>query len=114
MIDFESSSSDLLSLTRRNFLKTLGTTAAATAATQVESVAAELQKLNTETIVGPAPIPIVLQVNGKTISIEVEPRVTLLDALRNQAHLTGAKEVCDRARAALAPCCWMGSPFTPT
>src|SRR6185295_18446156 len=31
------------------------------------------------------------------INLQVEPRVTLLEALRNLTPLTGAKEVCDRA-----------------
>jgi xanthine dehydrogenase YagT iron-sulfur-binding subunit len=35
-------------------------------------------------------------VNGAVRSISVEPRVTLLRALRNHLDLTGAKEVCDR------------------
>jgi xanthine dehydrogenase YagT iron-sulfur-binding subunit len=39
---------------------------------------------------------ITLTVNGKPLKLSVEPRTTLLDALRNQAELTGAKRVCDR------------------
>ncbi len=31
------------------------------------------------------------------MKLELEPRVTLLDALRNYSNLTGSKEVCDRA-----------------
>ena len=46
--------------------------------------------------VDPARIDIVLQVNGKRIPLSVEPRTTLLDALREQAGLTGAKKGCDR------------------
>ena len=34
--------------------------------------------------------------NGKSHSLTVEPRVTLLDALRNYLHITGPKRVCDR------------------
>jgi ferredoxin len=41
-------------------------------------------------------IPIHLQINGHRHELEVEPRVTLLDALRNQLNLTGVKRVCDR------------------
>ena len=37
------------------------------------------------------------RVNGKVYKAELEPRVTLLDALRDQFDLTGAKRVCDRA-----------------
>jgi len=32
----------------------------------------------------------------KTVNVTVEPRVTLLDAMRNYLDLTGAKRVCDR------------------
>lgn len=39
---------------------------------------------------------ITLTVNGKPLKLTVEPRTTLLDALRNQTELTGAKRVCDR------------------
>src|SRR5262249_59708902 len=33
----------------------------------------------------------------KSQTVQVEPRVTLLDALRNELDITGAKRVCDRA-----------------
>jgi xanthine dehydrogenase YagT iron-sulfur-binding subunit len=46
--------------------------------------------------VGPAAVPIALKINGKTQNVTVEPRVTLLDAMRNHLDLTGAKRVCDR------------------
>ena len=45
---------------------------------------------------GPGKVPVALNVNGKKLSAELEPRVTLLDALREQFDLTGAKRVCDR------------------
>ncbi|HXT09963.1 MAG TPA: (2Fe-2S)-binding protein [Candidatus Angelobacter sp.] len=93
----ESSSKDGFSVSRRAFLKTFGTSAAIAATAQVEAVAAELEKANQEKIVGPDPVPISLHVNGKSIKLQVEPRVTLLEALRNMTPLTGCKEVCDRA-----------------
>ena len=40
-------------------------------------------------------IPIKLHVNGVYYSLEVEPRWTLLDVLRNNLHLTGTKKVCN-------------------
>jgi xanthine dehydrogenase YagT iron-sulfur-binding subunit len=46
--------------------------------------------------VGPGAVPITLQINGHPQRLEVEPRVTLLDALRDRIDLTGAKKVCDR------------------
>lgn len=85
------------SLSRRSFLKNFGASAAAAATTQVESVAAELEKINAEKVYGPGTVPITLTVNGKPLKLELEPRVTLLDALRNYSNLTGSKEVCDRA-----------------
>jgi xanthine dehydrogenase YagT iron-sulfur-binding subunit len=48
-------------------------------------------------LAGPGEVPVTLKINGKTQTINLEPRVTLLDALRNYLDLTGAKRVCDRA-----------------
>lgn len=84
-------------LSRRTFLKSLGTAAATAATAQVNSVAAELEKANAEKVIGPGAVPVTLKVNGKTLNLMLEPRVTLLDALRNYSSLTGAKEGCDRA-----------------
>jgi xanthine dehydrogenase YagT iron-sulfur-binding subunit len=39
---------------------------------------------------------ITLQINGKPYKTTVEPRMTLLDTMRNQLDLTAAKRVCDR------------------
>jgi xanthine dehydrogenase YagT iron-sulfur-binding subunit len=47
--------------------------------------------------VGPGAVPMTLRVNGKAHQVSLEPRVTLLDALRNHLDYTGAKKVCDRA-----------------
>jgi xanthine dehydrogenase YagT iron-sulfur-binding subunit len=43
-----------------------------------------------------APLPLNLTVNEQTHSIIVEPRMTLLDALREKLALTGTKKACDR------------------
>lgn len=48
-------------------------------------------------ILGPDKVPITLRINGTRKSLNLEPRVTLLEALRNELELTGAKKVCDRA-----------------
>ncbi|HEY5912295.1 MAG TPA: (2Fe-2S)-binding protein [Verrucomicrobiae bacterium] len=88
---------DGLAVSRRSFLKSFGTTAAVAATAQVESVAQQLAQANAEKAQGPGAVPITLTVNGKPLKLELEPRVTLLEALRNHSPLTGAKEVCDRA-----------------
>jgi len=82
---------------RRTFLKSLGTAAVGAAAARAQSVADELGKVNAEKVIGPGPVPVTLSVNGAQLNLTLEPRVTLLDALRNYSSLTGAKEGCDRA-----------------
>jgi xanthine dehydrogenase YagT iron-sulfur-binding subunit len=47
-------------------------------------------------VYGPGKVPVELTVNGKKHSLQLEPRVTLLDALRDDLEITGAKRVCDR------------------
>jgi len=88
---------DSASVSRRCFLKGFGASAAAVASARVEAVAQELEKANAEKILGPEAVPIMLQVNGQPLKLQVEPRVTLLEALRYHAGYTGAKEACDRA-----------------
>jgi xanthine dehydrogenase YagT iron-sulfur-binding subunit len=46
---------------------------------------------------GPGKVPMTFNVNGKTYKANLEPRVTLLDALRDSLDITGAKRVCDKA-----------------
>jgi xanthine dehydrogenase YagT iron-sulfur-binding subunit len=41
-------------------------------------------------------VPVKLTVNGQVRTIAVEPRMTLLDALRQELALTGTKKACDR------------------
>ncbi|RZJ72595.1 MAG: 2Fe-2S iron-sulfur cluster binding domain-containing protein [Flavobacterium sp.] len=43
-------------------------------------------------------IPLNLKVNNKPYALKVEPRVTLLDLLREQLHLTGTKKGCDHGQ----------------
>src|SRR4029453_7996795 len=37
-------------------------------------------------------------VNGQTCAIDLDPRVTLLEALRERLQLTGTKQGCDRGQ----------------
>ncbi|MFG2003079.1 (2Fe-2S)-binding protein [Spirillospora sp. NPDC048911] len=43
-------------------------------------------------------VTVVLKVNGKTTRLAVDPRVTLLDLLRERLRLTGIKKGCDRGQ----------------
>jgi len=44
------------------------------------------------------PVPVRLTVNGADHTLTIEPRVTLLDALREVLHLTGSKKGCDHGQ----------------
>jgi len=80
-------------VSRRQFLKIGSITVAVplVAGTRVVEAAGEDVKVH-----GPGKVPITLTVNGKANNLQVEPRVTLLDALRDKLDITGAKRVCDR------------------
>jgi xanthine dehydrogenase YagT iron-sulfur-binding subunit len=82
-----------LSVTRRAFLKSTGVIGAVAAAAPAP---AEAQGAAAVTGVGPGEVPVRLMVNGRRLDLMIEPRVTLLDALRMRADLTGNKRGCDR------------------
>jgi xanthine dehydrogenase YagT iron-sulfur-binding subunit len=80
-------------VSRRDFLKITGVTAAAPLVAQASALALAEPEV---AVAGPGKVPVTLNVNGKKLNAQLEPRVTLLDALRDQFELTGAKRVCDR------------------
>ncbi len=80
-------------VSRRAFLKSVGVGAAATG---LAGATAEVSRAAPPAILGPGPVALSLKVNGALHAVKVEPRVTLLRALRNHLGLTGAKEVCER------------------
>jgi len=85
---------DYSGVSRRDFLKisTISAAAVPILGTKVVQAAGEPVK-----VYGPGKVPVELAVNGQKHSLQLEPRVTLLDALRDQLEITGAKRVCDRA-----------------
>ena len=93
-------------LGRREFVKMVSTTGVAvTAATVLAGeqmlkaapvAGQEAPDAATSKLVGPGPVRMTLNINGKPTKLVAEPRVTLLDALRDHLDLTGAKKVCDR------------------
>ena len=90
---------DAKGFSRRAFLKGAGVTVSAgVIATEglLEAASASAQPAS-GALTGPGRVPITLKINGKTHNLQLEPRVTLLDALRDHLDITGAKKVCDRA-----------------
>jgi len=80
-------------VSRRDFMKISAVTAAVPLVLGPKVVEAAGEEV---AVHGPGKVPVTLNVNGKKLNAELEPRVTLLDALREQFDLTGAKRVCDR------------------
>jgi xanthine dehydrogenase YagT iron-sulfur-binding subunit len=80
-------------ISRRNFLKVSGISLTVPLVLGPRIVRAGGADVK---VFGPGKVPVTLTVNGKAFKTEVEPRVTLLEALRNDLDLTGAKRVCDR------------------
>ncbi len=84
-------------VSRRDFITGTGTAAAVAGLTgELALPAADNQTPGTPAF-GPGPVLLELTVNGKKVTTNIEPRVTLLDALRNYLDVTGCKRVCDRA-----------------
>lgn len=83
-------------LSRRGFLTGTSAAAAAVAGFTAELAPATTAQPAAAPAFGPAPVLLELTVNGKKVTTNIEPRVTLLDALRNYLDVTGCKRVCDR------------------
>jgi xanthine dehydrogenase YagT iron-sulfur-binding subunit len=77
--------------TRRGFLKTTGAaTLALTSPHAVSEAAAQTEPVQTERVN--------LTINGRPYAIDLDPRTTLLDALREHFALTGSKKGCDQGQ----------------
>ena len=90
-------------LSRRDFLRrgaaasALGTALLTGEAVRGTAAAAAPPRLEAGVeLLGPGAVPMSWRINGRQLTATLEPRVTLLDALRDHLELTGAKRVCDR------------------
>ena len=102
--ELSANSSDEQSLfgrfSRRSFLTQLGaaslaaTTAPLAHAAAIEQTSAEAP----EKTAVPGAVPITLKVNGQIHKVMLEPRVTLLDALRENLQMPGTKKGCDHGQ----------------
>jgi xanthine dehydrogenase YagT iron-sulfur-binding subunit len=93
-------SSSLGRLTRRSFLSHMGAASVATAVAPLAASAAPAAtpQAAANPVAAPNTIPITLKVNGETHSLQIDPRATLLDTLRESIHLTGTKKGCDHGQ----------------
>jgi xanthine dehydrogenase YagT iron-sulfur-binding subunit len=90
-------------LSRRSFLTRAGAAGVATATAAVAVPFAGADSAAQSAPVSqpaeiPGTIPITLRVNGETRRIQIDPRATVLDTLRETLHLTGTKKGCDHGQ----------------
>jgi xanthine dehydrogenase YagT iron-sulfur-binding subunit len=78
-------------VSRRNLLRAGGVSAALPLAAVAGAIPAEAKAP------GDA-VPVVLKVNGRDHRIAVDPRTTVLDALRERIGMTGSKKGCDQGQ----------------
>ena len=83
-----------LKLTRRDLLKAGAASATAIA---VPSIGAA-QEAPARPGIPPVISKVSLEVNGKPVTLALDTRTTLLDALREHLHLTGTKKGCDHGQ----------------
>lgn len=89
-------SGEKTALTRRDFLRGASVVSGGLLVGTPSAQAAQGAGTAKAAVLGPGAVPVTLTVNGKIHKLKLEPRVTLLDALRDELDLTGAKKVCDR------------------
>lgn len=83
-------------LSRRGFLKGVGGGVVGTAVLSSIKPSRAAEKYGD--VVGPEPASISMTVNSAKKTLQVDPRVTLLDALRDHLSFTGTKRVCNKGQ----------------
>jgi xanthine dehydrogenase YagT iron-sulfur-binding subunit len=84
-------------VSRRAFLSGLGAAGVAATAQPLIAAVPEVKQENVE-VAEPGTVPLVLRVNGVEHRLNVEPRVALLDCLRENLNLPGTKKGCDHGQ----------------
>lgn len=96
-------------LSRREFIRGAGVAISTPLVIGGESLVSAPKSTNGN-LLGPGKVPISLQINGRKQNLQVEPRVTLLEGLRDHLNLTGAKKVCDRGTCGACTVIMGGKP----
>lgn len=86
------------SVSRRGFLTGAGLTAAGAVILDGGILGKDevTAQSTTPQALGPGEVPVTLRVNGVNRQVNIEPRMTLAEALLFELNLTGTKIVCDR------------------
>ena len=88
-------------VSRRFFLSSLGAAGLAATAPPLLAAAAVSEPAVTEQVESTAAtgaVPVTLKVNGKSYTLRIDPRTTLLDCLRENLNLPGTKKGCDHGQ----------------
>jgi xanthine dehydrogenase YagT iron-sulfur-binding subunit len=88
-------------VTRRSFLSHLGAAGIAATASPVLAATATPESPAVDQAAEAPPagtVPVTLRVNGKTHALQLDPRTTLLDCLRENLNLPGTKKGCDHGQ----------------
>jgi len=83
-------------LSRRKFIAGVGTAVGAGVALPSATLLAPPPAEAAPAALGPGAVSLRLNVNGKDVTVQVEPRETLAEVLRNRLDFTGTKISCDR------------------
>jgi len=85
-------------VSRRSFLSHLGAAGVAVTAKPLLAATQSTPSVADEVASVPGAVPVTLNVNGKDYRLVIEPRVTLLDCLRENLQLAGTKKGCDHGQ----------------
>jgi xanthine dehydrogenase YagT iron-sulfur-binding subunit len=85
-------------VSRRSFLSHLGAAGIAATARPLLATAQPATAPADDVVAVPGAVPVTLNVNGKDYRVVIEPRVTLLDCLRENLQLAGTKKGCDHGQ----------------
>src|SRR5438552_2427869 len=83
---------------RREFLLTMGSSAAAAVITGCAPLRPDHPRADADRPNIQGAVPITLRINGKDHHLRIDPRTTLLDCIRETVALTGTKKGCDHGQ----------------
>jgi xanthine dehydrogenase YagT iron-sulfur-binding subunit len=83
---------------RRKFIKNTAVTSGAIAAARLSPEIDAKTVIQASQTTTPSKVNVLLRVNGSEHQLLLDPRTSLLDALRERLHLTGTKKGCDQGQ----------------